>query len=309
MNEFDSLHIDEIAALFAVALNTSFVQAGQSLQRHPTVVSKRVAALEKRLGVRLIERTTRRVRLTETGARLVERLQRAGALITEAEEEASKGATELRGKLRLALPAAMGRLWLGPMIPEFLSLHPSITIEADYSERYVDLIGEGFDAAIRVGALADSRLVARKLAEHRRILCASPGYIERHGSPREPRDLKKHNCLGFTELTSFPDWRLSRRGITETVATRGTLTANDGETLLAAARAGVGILGAGDWLMSRDLRAGNLRRILPEWRLDAEGGVYLVQPSGKLRPARTKAFSQWISGKFRTGAPWNDLSP
>ncbi|WP_459571275.1 LysR family transcriptional regulator [Cupriavidus sp. 8B] len=304
MSQLDSRHIDEIAALLAVATERSFVAAGRTLQRHPTVVSKRLAAMERRLGIRLIERTTRQVRLTDAGARLVERLSSAAGLITEAEQEASMGAAEIRGVLRLALPASLGRLWLGPMLPEFLAAHPLVNIEADYSERFVDIVAEGFDAVIRVGELADSRLIAKKLSDHRRILCASPVYINEHGAPKNPRDLASHNCLGFTGLASYPEWRLSKGERRETIVTKGTLTANDSETLLAAARAGVGILGAGDWLMSRDIVAGRLVRVLPDWELDAKGGVYLVRPSAKFTPAKTMAFKAWIEAKFEDGAPW-----
>jgi DNA-binding transcriptional LysR family regulator len=214
------------------------------------------------------------------------------------------GAAEVRGNLRLAFPAAMGRRWLGSMLPEFLALHPHLSVEVDYAERYVDLVADGFDAGIRVGALADSRLIAKKLSDHRRILCASPDYVKLRGMPETPRDLATHNCLGFTRLLSFPDWRLSNRGRKETVAARGSLISNDSEALLAAARAGVGILGAGEWLMSRDIEAGALVRVLPQWFLDSEGGVYLVRPSVRFAPAKTEAFAKWISTKFSPRPPW-----
>ncbi|MFC5696248.1 LysR family transcriptional regulator [Pseudomonas sp. GCM10022186] len=295
---------DEIAALLAVASEGSFVAAGRLLQRHPTVVSKRVAALEKRLGVRLIERSTRQVRMTSAGAQLEQRLRAAIGAIKEAEQEASSGAAEVRGTLRLALPASMGRLWLAPMLPEFLKAHPQVSLVADYSERFVDIIAEGYDLAIRVGELSDSRLVARKLGDHRRILCASPGYLEEHGVPGSPADLAAHNCLGFTGFASFPEWRLSNGDRQETVVTRGSITSNDSESLLAAARAGTGILGAGEWLMSRDLAAGRLVHVLPDWQLDSQGAIYLVRPSARFSPATTLAFMEWIESKFVNGAPW-----
>jgi len=306
---FGSRYTDEISALLAVASEGSFVAAGRLLQRHPTIVSKRLAAMEKRLGVRLIERSTRQVRMTDAGAQLVERLRSAVGLIAEAEQEASLGAAEIRGTIRLTLPAAMGRLWLGPMLPEFLNSHPHVSIVADYSERFVDIIAEGFDAAIRIGELSDNRLVAKKLCDHRRILCASPAYIEQHGQPTTPQDLAGHNCLQFSGFTSFPEWRLSNGNRQETMVPKGTLTANDSESLLAAAKAGVGILGAGEWLMSRDIGAGRLVRVLPEWLVDAQGGVYLVRPSSKFSPATTIAFKEWIESKFINGPPWEMQSP
>ncbi|EJM82097.1 transcriptional regulator [Pseudomonas sp. GM74] len=304
LDVLNSQHSDEIAAFLAVASQGSFVGAGRLLQRHPTVVSKRLAAMEKRLGVRLVERSTRQVRITETGTRLEQRLRSAIDLINEAQQQASEGASEIRGTLRLALPAAMGRRWLGPMLPEFLKAHPHVSILADYSERLVDIIDEGFDAAIRIGELEDSRLIAKKLSDHRRILCASPAYIRQHGMPESPQDLIRHNCLRFSGLASFPQWRLHRGNELQTVSPKGNLTANDSESLLAAARADAGILGAGDWLMSRDIAAGRLLHVLPDWQLDAAGGVYLIRPSARFPSAVVVAFKQWIESKFIPAPPW-----
>jgi DNA-binding transcriptional LysR family regulator len=308
MNEFDSGHVDELAALLAVANGGSFVAAGRALERHPTVVSKRIATLESRLGVRLIERTTRQVKLTELGSRLADKLRAAGSLIQEAEQEASAGAAELRGKLRLAFPAAMGRMWLAPLLPDFLSRYPALHVEVDYSERFIDLVGEGYDAAIRVGVLSDNRLMARKLGDHQRILCASRGYLERCGTPAEPRELATHNCLEFLGLSSFPDWHLSNGTRKETVTARGSLRSNDSLALLEAARAGIGILGAGEWLPARDLAQGTLVRVLPNWSFDADGGIYLVRPSVQFAPARTVAFVSWITDQFRRNMPWSDAA-
>jgi DNA-binding transcriptional LysR family regulator len=304
----DSQHSDEIAAFLAVAGQGSFVAAGKLLQRHPTIISKRLAAMEKRLGVRLMERSTRQVRITEVGAKLEQRLRSALGLIADAEQEATSGATEVRGLLRLTLPAAMGRLWLGPMLPDFLRSHPGVSIVADYSEHVVDIIEQGYDIAVRIGELEDSRLIATKLCDHHRILCASPAYLDTFGLPHAPRDLASHNCLRFSGLASFPEWRLHQADRQETVMTRGSLTSNDSETLLAAALAGHGILGAGEWLMSRQIASGDLVRVLPEWRLDPVGGVYLVRPSSKFPSATVLAFKGWIESQFSSAPPWRITS-
>lgn len=301
---FDNRHSDEIAALLAVASEGSFVAAGRLLQRHPTVVSKRVSALEARLGIRLIERTTRQVRLTDTGSQLAQKLRAAIDLIAEAEQEASAGAAEVRGILRVAFPAAMGRKWLAPMLPAFLEAYPRVFIVADYSERFVDIIDEGFDLAIRIGELHDSRLIARKIGDHRRILCASPAYIEAHGQPATPQELADHNCLRFSGFASFPEWHLTCDEEQQAVLVSGSMTSNDSEALLAAARAGVGILGAGEWLVIQDIAAGKLVRVLPEWQLDAQGGIYLIRPSAKFATASTQAFKSWIEARFSAGFPW-----
>ncbi len=303
MAKLDSRHIDEIAALLAVAATHSFTAAGKAVERHPTIISKRIASLETRLGVRLVERTTRQVRLTGAGERLADKLRAATELIDEAQQEATETASDLRGCLKLALPATMGRLWLAPRLPEFMARHPKLELDVDYSDAYVDLVEGGFDAAIRIGHLADSGLVARKLADHQRILAASPAYIERHGVPLTPTDLPTHNCLGNPRLNSFPFWRLSDGTQVETIRTRGTLRTNDSMALLEAARAGIGILGAGEWLPARDLAAGTLVRVLPQWSFDGDGGIYLVRPSRRHASARTEAFVAWITDLFRTN-PW-----
>lgn len=304
MDAFDSRRADELATLLALHEQGSFAAAGRQLQRHPTVLSKRLSALEARLGIRLVERSTRQLRFTDEGERLVTKVCEANRLIAEAEQEAAEGAATVRGRLRLALPAAMGRRWLSGMLADFVLAHPQVMVEAEYAERFVDLIGEGFDAAIRIGELADNRLVARKLCDHLRILCASPEYLARHGAPVQPEDLSGHNCLCFSGLRSFPEWRLMSDGRQISVKVAGSLRSNDNEALLEAARRGVGILAGGDWLMDEDLANGRLVRVLPHWQLDVAAGIYLVRPTARLNSAALVAFKAWLEARFEAGAPW-----
>jgi DNA-binding transcriptional LysR family regulator len=256
MDAFDSRRADELATLLALHDQGSFAAAGRQLARHPTVLSKRLGALEQRLGIRLVERTTRQLRFTDEGERLVTRVREARRLIAEAEQEAAEGAAAVRGRLRLALPAAMGRRWLSGMLADFVLAYPQVTVEADYADRFVDLVGEGFDAAIRIDELADNRLVASKLCDHLRILCAAPEYLARYGEPVEPADLSQHNCLGFSGLRSFPEWRLTRDNEQVSVKISGSLRANDNEALLEAARRSVGILADGRGYCRRTAGAG-----------------------------------------------------
>lgn len=307
MDLFDSRQADELATLLALSEHGSFAAAGRVLQRHPSVLSKRLSALERRLGIRLVERTTRQLRFTDEGERLVTRLRHALSLITEAEQDAAQGAAQVRGRLRLALPAAMGRLWLSSMVSEFALAYPEVALEVEYSERFVDIVAEGFDAAIRIGELADSRLIARKLCDHRRILCAAPAYLQRHGEPKAPADLAAHNCLGFTGLHSYPEWKLTRGDEQKSVRVRSGMVSNDNEALLSAARLGLGILAGGEWLMKRDIDTGHLVRVLPQWQLDVDAGVYLVRPSARYNTATTTAFKHWIEERFARGAPWQLL--
>ena len=216
----------EQAALLAVAREGSFVAAGVALGRHPTIVSKRIAALERRLGVRLLERTTRRVRLTDAGERLAERLRHATDAISEAEQEASAGGSQLRGRLRVSFPAAMGRQWLAPAMPDFARRYPGLDVEVDYAERHVDLVGEGFDVALRLGSLGDSSLVSRRLGKHRIVLGASAAYLARHGVPGRPADLTAHSLLRYTGPVATSEWRMTRDGVRETVVRRGSFRSN-----------------------------------------------------------------------------------
>lgn len=304
MDLFDSRQADELATLMALSEHGSFAAAGRVLQRHPSVLSKRLNALELRLGIRLVERTTRQLRFTDEGERLVTQLRHAVNLINQAQQDAAQGAAVVRGRLRIALPGAMGRLWLSAMVSEFALAYPEISLEVEYAERFVDIVAEGFDAAIRIGELADSRLVAKKLSDHRRILCATPGYLHSKGTPRTPADLAGHNCLGFTGLHAWPEWKLTREGEQKSVRVRGSMVSNDNEALLVAARSGLGILAGGEWLMKREIDSGVLQRVLPQWQLDADAGVYLVRPSARYSTAATAAFKQWIEERFSVGAPW-----
>lgn len=304
MDAFDSRRADELATLLALHEQGSFAAAGRQLERHPTVLSKRLSSLEARLGIRLVERSTRQLRFTDEGERLVAKVREASRLIAEAEQEATEGAVTVRGRLRLALPAAMGRRWLSGMLADFVLAYPQVTLEAEYADRFVDLIGEGFDAAIRIGELADNRLVARKLCDHVRILCASPDYLAQHGVPAQPEDISGHNCLCFSGLRSFPEWRLMSGEQQMNVKVTGSLRSNDNEALLEAARRGVGILAGGDWLMGEDLASGRLVRVLPHWQLDVAAGIYLVRPTARLNTAALGAFKTWLEARFKAGAPW-----
>lgn len=305
----DSQHTDELATLLALSEQHSFAAAARVLERHPSVLSKRIQALERRLGVRLVERTTRRLSLTREGLQLVEKVRQAANWIRDAEREAAQGATEVRGRLRLALPATMGRRWISPMVAGFALAYPEVVLEVEYSERIVDVVGERFDAAIRIGNLPDSGLVATRLCDQYRILCASAAYLARCPAPASPADLARHNCLGYTGLLSFPEWTLvqaDRQGAAPTrqsLRVTGSMRSNDNEALLHAALQGVGIVAGSDWHLLPAVQSGALVRVLPEWTLGEAGGIYLVRPSGQYQTAALAAFRQWISERF-AAVPW-----
>lgn len=304
----DGNQIAEIAAFAAVAEQGSFTKAAAALGRDATVLSRRVQSLERRLGVRLLTRTTRHVALTEAGATFLSRAQAIRTALADAEEEAATfGQGEPRGTLRLALPATFGRMWIAPYLPAFIAAHPRVNIDVSYSNRFVDLVAEGFDLAVRLGELADSRLVARRIAPRRRLLCAAPAFLDRHGAPARPEDLARTPCLVFTGLASHPNWTfVNSQGERVMIRAQGPLVSDDAEALVHAAVQGLGIMLSTDWLVGRELAAGTLVPVLTEWLPRDEGAIYAVVPSNRLLPAKTRAFIDWIASQFSPVVPWRE---
>ncbi|MBH3382812.1 LysR family transcriptional regulator [Pseudomonas juntendi] len=307
MDPFDSRKADELSAILALADHQTFSAAAKVLERHPSVLSKRISALEMRLGVRLVERTTRAVRFTDVGARFVENIRAAARLIGEAQSEALQDSSEIQGTLRMSLPSAMGRMWLSPLIADFAKRHPHLTLELEYTDEFVDIVSKGYDLAIRIGDLPDSRLIARKLCDQTRILCASPEYIEQRGAPTHPHDLVNHQCLSYTGFSTFPDWRLVSEGKAVTIRPKGSIKSNDNEGLLIAATHGLGIVAGSTWLMAKAISSGKLIRVLPEWTFSTDSGVYLVRPSSAYTSAKVDAFKTFIESRFTAKAPWEEL--
>ncbi|WP_280529135.1 substrate binding domain-containing protein [Burkholderia perseverans] len=209
-----------------------------------------------------------------------------------------------RGHLRITLPGNFGRLWLNPLIVAFLRRHPRITLEADTSNRFVDLIGERFDLAIRMGELPDSRLVARKVAQRRRLICAAPAFLAGRPAIRAPQDLAEHPCLCFTGRHDPYRWQFAQPGgAPPGVTMSGPLASDDAELLVEAAVGGMGILYTSDWYAGRDLAAGRLVEILPDWPLLDRGSVHVVTPAAGGTPSKTRAFSDWIAAQLAV-PPW-----
>ena len=303
------VQIEEIEAFAAVAESGNFVAAARRLGRDASVLSRRITALEARLGVRLLVRTTRHVSMTEAGAGYLLRVQAILAEWAFADAEASNRAAAPRGMLRLALPAAFGRMWIAPLLPAFLAAHPQIQVDAQYSDRYVDITAERVDAAVRVGMLPASGLVARRLVRFSRLLCASPAYLSDRGTPLAPQDLARHACLGFTRHRFWPNWPLRRETERVDVHVEGPLVSDDGEALAVAAVEGTGIMLASEWLVRRQLVDGCLVRVLPDWSVESDDAdaVSVVLPPGRLVPAKTRAFVDWIATAF-SPAPWSMAS-
>ncbi|GHC47053.1 transcriptional regulator [Alcaligenes pakistanensis] len=297
---------EQITAFLAVVEHGGFTAAGQTLARDGSILSRRITALEKRLGVRLLERTTRRIALTQAGEIFYQRMLPVLRTLQEIEQDTAAAAVGVRGTLRIALPAAFGRMWVAPILPAFLAAYPELFVEMAFEDRYVDLVAESFDVAVRIGTLSDSRLVARRLAPSRRMLCASPSYLHAHGTPSHPTDLVEHACLGFSRLASHPLWHLQDGDKTVSVRVTGPLVTDDAQSLVQAAVLGAGIAMVSDWLAGPELGSGRLLPVLPDHPVDSKETVYLVHPSARLVPAKTRAFADWIVGELGT-SPW--LSP
>lgn len=269
------------------------------------MVSRRLQALERHLGVRLVERTTRRVEVTEAGRTFLWRVRPLLADLSQAEQEIADLATgEPTGHLRISLPGNFGAAWLGPVIASFLTVHPRITIDADTTNRYVNIVEERYDLAIRLGTLDDSTLVARRIAERRRLLCASPGYIAARGAPRSPTDLADHACLYSTGRKNADRWIFTNEDATQIeVVVDARYRSSDADLLVHAARDGLGILYTSDWYVGPELASGSLVEILPAYPIAESGGVFIVTPASRGTPSKTRAFSDWLAVELKD-APW-----
>ena len=286
----------------------SISAAARSLDISVAVASQRLQRLEKQLGVRLLHRTTRRLHATTEGAALAERgrvlVEDLEALTSELRETGAA----VSGTLRMTTSASFGRQYLSPLLPEFLARHPKVRISVDLSDLMKDLVSSGFDLAIRIGALEDSTLVARKLAPNRRVLCASPAYLAKRGAPSTPADLAAHECLLLVGSQGRQDiWRLTDHNGRETaVQVGGRFESNYGEVLRDAAVAGLGIALHSTWHVNEDLRSGRLRTVLPHYRL-ADTGIYALMPQRRLVPLRVRAFADFLAEKFGETPPWERI--
>jgi len=305
MQERLGVHLEQIQAFAAVVEHGGFAAAARVLGRDASVLSRRLDALEARLGVRLLSRTTRRVALTETGAGYLRRVQAILAEMSAADVEAAEGSADPRGLLRLSLPATFAQLWVVPWLPAFLNRHPHVRVELHHGDRFVDLVSEGFDLALRIGALPDSSLVVRRLAGFETVLCASPAYVAAHGAPGRPEDLARHACLGLALPGAWPHWRLRRGEQRTTVRVSGPLVSTEGGSMVVAGLNGGGIMLASEWSIGRDLAAGRLVRALPEWCFDHVSAVHIVLPPGRFVPAKTRAFVDHLVQEFTPTPPWN----
>jgi DNA-binding transcriptional LysR family regulator len=299
----------EALAIFAKVVELrSFVAAAAELGLSKATVSKAVSRLEDRLGASLFNRTSRRLALTDAGRNLSERAARLLADGEAAENEALARSAVPRGVVRLAVPMTFGVNVIAPLLPEFLAMYPEVSVDLHLSDAMVDLIGDGFDAGVRIASLPDSSLVARRLCPMPRYTVASPAYLKAHGTPTHPMHLAQHRCFGYAYLSTPGAWRYANaRGEQATVRPSGQLRVNNGEALLPAVIAGLGIADLPDFIVGEAIAAKKVEVILQDWK-QVEGAVHLVMPPGGPRPARVEALIDYLGHQLarprrRAGKP------
>jgi DNA-binding transcriptional LysR family regulator len=281
--------LGRLTAFLAIAEAGSLAAAGRRLGRSPPAMSRALAELESQLGVRLAERSTRSFALTEAGRRLAEQGRRALSELDDALREAAGEGREARGRLRLAAPLVFGRRHVAPVVAAFLDAHPAVSVDLVLSDRAVDLVEEGLDLAVRIGRLPDSSLRVRRLGAVRRILVASPAYLERRGVPRGPEALAEHDLIVFASRSTPTEWRFSTQQGEITIRPDARFAVNEAEAAVAATVQGRGILQSLSYQAAEEIAAGRLVRLLREAEPPAIP-VQLVFPAGRFMPARLRAF-------------------
>jgi DNA-binding transcriptional LysR family regulator len=291
-----------------VARTGNMSAAGREMGLSPAVVSKRISQLEERLGARLFQRTTRHLMLTETGAGYFKRVVDILSLCEEAEDFVSRRNTKPRGLLKVTMPTAFSRQHIAPFLGDFLARYPGIELDVHVSDGFVDIIREGFDLAIRIGELQDSSLVARKLAAENRLLCATPGYLEKHGTPATVAELELHNCISSD---AHDVWRLDGPEGAANVRPHGNVRSDSGELVREAVLAGLGIGLLSTWDIAPRLKSGELIAVLPQYRGAASVAIHAVYPSREFMPAKVNVLIDFLADLYAPEPYWDkglDLS-
>ena len=287
-------------ATFSVIVSAgSISKAATRLGCSKSVISRQLAKLEADLGTRLVQRTTRRLTLTEVGEVVLQEAQQIEKALVNVEQITGQFQQEVRGHLRVACPRPLGQRFLMPLLDEFMRLYPLIEITLVVEDRITDLIAEQIDVAIRVAHMEDSTLVARKLANNPRVLVAAPGYLARAGTPVTPQDLAQHNCLLFVSgSTVWNDWVFRDGASSISISARGNIRMNDGMALAASACAGAGITVLDRLIVELELASGALVELMPQYRLNSGPSIYAVYPARKWLARKTTAFVAFLQENF-----------
>lgn len=295
----------EMSVFVRVVEDGGFSAAARTLGLTPSAVSKLISRLENRLGVRLMHRTTRAFSLTHEGVAFYQRSARILSDIEEAENAISRLHEAPRGTLKVNAAVAFATYQVVPLLPEFFARYPDVHLQLTVTDRVIDLVEEGVDVAIRIGAKADSSLIARKLADDRRIICAAPDYLSRHGTPLLPTDLARHNCLTWIgNQSGLNDWPFEGPEGLYTLPVDGRCEVNSGETLYELIRAGVGIGRIAEFRVGHDIRVGGLVPLLSEHHLTDLLPIYAVYPHRRHLLPKVRAFVDFLVAKFMPLPPW-----
>jgi DNA-binding transcriptional LysR family regulator len=291
--------IQEMSSFAAVVEAGSFVAAADVTGLSKTAVSRHISDLEQRLGVRLLHRTTRRLSLTDEGRTFFARVKEVLGAIDEAESELTARSVEPSGSVRVNAPLTFGTLHLAPLWGPFVDANPKVSLEITLSDRPVDLVEEGYDLAVRIATSPGANVVSRKLASTRVVLCASPRYLQTHGTPQHPRDLANHALISYTYWSGGDEWTFSGPQGPVSVKIRSRIHANNGDTCRIAALADQGIVLQPDFLVGADLRRGALVELLPAFR-SIELGIHVVYPTRKHLPLKLRRLIDFLAAAFRS---------
>ncbi|MGG5240820.1 LysR family transcriptional regulator [Pseudomonas lurida] len=287
----------EMQVFCTVVDKGTFVGAADALEMSKAAISRYVSALEERLGARLLHRTTRKLSLTEEGRQFYHQAREVLALMDQAEEAVSSAAPEPSGVLRVNAPVSFGVLHLAPLWGAFMRAHPNVELDISLNDRLVDLVDEGFDAAIRIARMENSSLVGRRLAGTRMCLCASPDYLASHPPLRTLADLAEHGVIAYTNFATGNEWLFDGPDGRVSVRTRSSVRCNNGDTCRSIALAGGGIALQPSFMVGEDLRSGALVEILPEYR-SIELGIYVVYPTRKHLASKVRALISFLTERF-----------
>lgn len=291
-------------AIFAAVVELgSFTRAAERLGMSKSAISKQVSRLEDRLGVQLMTRTTRRLSLTEAGEAFYRSCARVVAEAEAAELEMSHRQEVPVGRLRVNVPVSFGLAHLGPVLTDFMRAHPGITLDVGYQDRFVDLIEEGWDVAVRIGTLPDSSLRVRRICESRRVIVAAPAYWKKHGKPTHPEDLRDHTCFLYAYAAHPRDWSFRGQDGVFRVRVDGPLLVNNGELAVQAAVAGLGVAETPMFLCEDEIRSGQLEIALSDYE-DARIGIHAVYPPSRHMSAKVRAFIDFLVGRFSDRKGW-----
>ncbi|GGE34070.1 LysR family transcriptional regulator [Agaricicola taiwanensis] len=296
-------HLGDMEVFARVVATSSMSAAAREMGLSPAVVSKRIRRMEERLGVRLLQRTTRQIALTDVGEGYYERALAILASIDEAEAFASGRAASAQGVLKVSAPTSFGRLHVAPHLTPFLEANPGLTVHLDLSDALVDIVGDGFDLALRIADLGDSSFVARRLAPVHRVLCATPDYLARHGEPRTIHELSRHRLLAA--LSQDP-WKLEGPEGPVTLKTQGPLRTNSNEVVREAVLSSMGIALRSTWDVGAELRSGKLRAVLPSWRASSRIGVHAVYPTRRFLAQKVRIFIDYLAGLYGATPYWDE---